>query len=216
MHVNRRDAGFTLIELLIAVSLLGVVTLALGNAVIGYVRTNDATTDRLLLSHDAQLASAYFAADVAAMGLRDYAAAGSTIPFLPSIQTNAPYDAGAVICGPATMPTATVRFLSDDWDTTASPAARRTTVVAYYLVGTGPIRELHRVRCAAGAVTEATVAHYVVASTVTVTCSPECGTTPAPETVTLKFSVARPPADPHEIELSDLYEIELSGQRRQT
>jgi prepilin-type N-terminal cleavage/methylation domain-containing protein len=207
MRMNSRDAGFTLIELLVAVTLLGVIVLALGNAVIGYVRTNDDTADRLLLSHDAQLASAYFASDVAALGLRDYTAtpsAGGTLPFLPSIQQNAAYDAGGMVCGTAATPNAVVRFLSDDWDAAASPPARRTDVVAYYLVA----GELHRLRCAGTASSDAVVAHYVVPATVAVTCSSTCDAASVPQTVTLSFTVTRPHADP--------YPIALSGQRRQT
>jgi prepilin-type N-terminal cleavage/methylation domain-containing protein len=210
-RLNQCDAGFTLIELLVAVTLLGVVMLALGNAVIGYVRTNDATTDRLLLSHDAQLSSAYFAEDVAAVGLRDYAGtpgAGGTLPFLPSIQTNAAYDAGGVVCGTTGTPVAVVRLLSDDWDAAASPPVRRTNVVAYYLVTAGSVSELHRLRCAGAARSEATVAHYVHPTTVAVTCSSACDAATVPQTVTLRFTVTRPHADP--------YPIVLSGQRRQT
>ena len=205
--MSRRDAGFTLIELLVAVTLLGVIVLALGNAVIGYVRTNDATTDRLLLSHDAQLASAYFAEDVAAVGLRDYATSGT--PFLPSIQENAAYDAGEVICGTATTPVSVVRFLSDDWDGTASPPVRRTDVVAYYVKASGSVRELHRLRCAGAVTSDVTVAHYIDPTiTVVATCSSACGGTAVPQTVTLTFTVTRPHADP--------YPIVLSGHRRQT
>jgi prepilin-type N-terminal cleavage/methylation domain-containing protein len=207
-RLNRCEAGFTLIELLVAVTLLGVIVLALGNAVIGYVRTNDYTTDRLLLSHDAQIAAAYFADDVAAVGLRDYAAtpaAGGTLPFRPSIQKDAAYDAGGVVCGTPTTPVAKVRFLSDDWDATVSPPARRTDVVAYYLVA----GELHRLRCAGTAVSDAIVAHYVDPTiTVEVTCSSTCDAAAVPQTVTLSFTVTRPHADP--------YPITLSGQRRQT
>jgi len=208
--MNQRDAGFTLIELLVAVTLLGVIVLALGNAVIGYVRTNDVTADRLLLSHDAQIASAYFAGDVAAVGLRDYSVSGT--PFLPSIQLNAAYDAGGVVCGDAaTTPVAVVRFLSDDWDSSVSQPVRHTDVVAYYLVAS----ELHRLRCAGGAESDAIVAHFVHPDSVAVTCSSACDAAPVPQTVTLRFTVIRPyfdPSDPN----ADPYEIVLSGQRRQT
>ena len=86
------EAGFTLAELLMAVVIIAVIAVPLGNAVIGFLRNTDATSDRLALSHDEQISAAYFAADVAAIGLRDYDAPTdetTTTPFLPSIELNA-------------------------------------------------------------------------------------------------------------------------------
>jgi len=194
----KRDAGFTLVELLVTIAIIGVIAVPLGNVVIGFLRNHQATSDRLALSHDAQISAAYFAADVAGVGVRDY----STSPpgFLSSIQENAAYNAGGKVCGTAVTPQAKVRFLSDAWDSAGTVS---TVVVAYYLEGT----ELHRLKCAGASVTDATIAHNVNAATLTVTCSSACTSTTVPSTVTLAFSVTTPSSDP--------YQITLIGQRRQ-
>ena len=200
MQLNRRDEGFTLIELLIAVVILGAIMLPLGNAIIGVLRNSAATSDRLALSHDAQISAAYFARDVAAVGVHDYAVSGA--PFKASIQLNAAWNAGGQTCGTATTPVALVRFLSDDWN--AATAQVSTDVVAYYVDGS----ELHRLRCTASGVSNATLAHYVDPTTPAVSCSSQCDAAAVPQQVTLTFTVTKPAADP--------YQITLNGQRRQT
>jgi prepilin-type N-terminal cleavage/methylation domain-containing protein len=60
----RDDTGFTLIEVLIAVSILGVIVLALGAAFGVGVRGLDSTSNRLVSSNDAQFVSNYFPPDV--------------------------------------------------------------------------------------------------------------------------------------------------------
>jgi prepilin-type N-terminal cleavage/methylation domain-containing protein len=205
-----RDEGFTLIELLIALAILGLIAFPLANAVIGYVRNSDATTDRMALSHDAQISAAYFARDVAGVGLRDLTAAptaGGSIPFKNSIQLNAAYDAGGLICGSATTPTARVRFLSDDWDSATSPATQSRRIVAYYLASTGTVGSLHRLLCAGGAVTDVVIAHNVDPATLAVNCSSACESSTVPQTVTLAFSATLPTVG--------AYPITLAGQRRQ-
>jgi prepilin-type N-terminal cleavage/methylation domain-containing protein len=205
-----RDEGFTLIELLVAVTILGVIAFPLANAVIGYLRNSDATTDRMALSHDAQISAAFFSRDVAGVGLRDLAAApaaGGTVAFKSSIQLNAAYDAGGLLCGSAATPTAQVRFLSDDWDSTTSPATRSSRIVAYYLTSTTTVGSLHRLSCAGSAVTDVVIAHYVDPATLSVTCSTSCASSTVPQTVTLAFSATRPTVG--------AYPITLAGQRRQ-
>jgi prepilin-type N-terminal cleavage/methylation domain-containing protein len=205
------DAGFTLIELLVVAVILAVIALPLGNAVIGYFRSSDATADQLALSHDAQISAAYVARDVAAVGLRDNTAtgAGGTIPFKTSIQLDAVYNAGGFVCGTAATPTAKIRLLSDDWDATTVPATLHTQIVAYYLTASGSVSSLHRLRCAGGASTDLVIAHNVDPATFAVTCtSPSnCDTSAVPQTVTLAFSVTRPSSTP--------YRIALTGHRRQ-
>jgi prepilin-type N-terminal cleavage/methylation domain-containing protein len=205
-----RDAGFTLIELLVAITILAVIAVPLGNAIIGYLRNSAATTDRLALSHDAQISAAYFARDVAAAGVRDYTVSGA--PFVASIQLDAAYNASGRTCGTAATPVAKVRFLSDDWDTSTGTPVVRTAIVAYYLTTTGAVRELHRMKCVASAtpVADVIIAHFVDPSTLTVACtSPTaCDTAAVPQKVTLAFAVTTPSVG--------AYPISLTGQRRQT
>lgn len=213
MHVTERparDAGFTLVELLLVVVILGVIMVPLSNVVIGALRHQQSTQDRMALSHDAQISAAYFAQDVATVGVRNYSAApppSSSLPFLASVQVDAAFNAGGRVCGSAATPTAKVRFLADNWDSTASPATVAVDVVAYYLAGT----ELHRAKCLAGSATPASdvvLAHNVDPSTLTVTCSSQCDAATVPQQVTLAFSVTAPTVG--------AYPITLNGQRRQS
>ena len=208
-HSRPGDAGFTLVELLLVIAILGVITVPLGNVVIGMLRNHQATADRLALSHDAQIAAAYFAQDVATVGVRDYTVpppANSSPPYRPSIQLDAGYDAGGTACGTAATPAAKVRFLADDWDGAGTPPTVATDVVAYYLAGS----ELHRMKCIGSAtpVSDVVLAHYVDPATLAVTCSSTCDAAVVPQQVTLSFSVTTPTVG--------AYPITLNGQRRQT
>ena len=60
----RDDGGFTLVELLISIVILGIIMTALVGAIVVGLKTTSATQDELTVSHDAQIASAYFAKDV--------------------------------------------------------------------------------------------------------------------------------------------------------
>lgn len=205
----RDDAGFTLIELLIVIALLGVVAAPLAAVVMTSIRSTDETSARLVLSHDAQQSAAFFAQDVAAFGLRDYSGqvANGTVPFFPSLQLDAAYDAGGHTCGTAATPVSLLRLLSDDWDSSGASPVRRTAVVAYYLTPSG---ELHRMKCVGTPVpdSDAVIAHNAVPATAVVTCSSSCTATPVPQQVKLAFTVTTESADP--------YAITLEGQRRQT
>ncbi|MEU4253812.1 prepilin-type N-terminal cleavage/methylation domain-containing protein [Amycolatopsis sp. NPDC026612] len=208
MLSRRSDAGFTLVELLIVIVILGVVAAPIANAVIVSIKNTDATSARLAVSHDAQQSSAFFAQDVAAVGLRDYSGqvANGQVPYSPSIQLGAAYDSGGQVCGTAATPVSVVRLLSDDWDTSTPSATRRTALVAYYLAGT----ELHRLRCLGSAtpVADSVVAHNVAPGTPAVTCSSACADAAVPLWVKLTFTAVARNADP--------YPITLFGQRRQT
>lgn len=212
MLSRRPDAGFTLVELLIVVVLLGVVVAPAATAVVTSIRTSDATSARLELSHDAQQSAAFFTQDVAMTGLRDYSGqiANGAVPFSPSVQLDAAYDAGGQVCGTAATPVSVLRLLSDDWDTSTPAATRRTAVVAYYLTGT----ELHRLRCLASApVSDAVVAHYAYIdfsdpANPPVTCSSTCTAVDVPQWIKLTFTAKTDGADP--------YSITLFGQRRQS
>jgi prepilin-type N-terminal cleavage/methylation domain-containing protein len=206
-----RDAGFTLIELLVVIAILGVIAVPISGAIIAYLRNSDTTSARMALSHDAQISAVYVARDVAGLGLRDLTSAGAngTVPFKSSIQLDAAYNQGGFVCGTSATPTAKIRLLADDWDTTTSPATRSTRIVSYYLVPAGTVSLLHRLLCAGGTTTDIVVAHNIDPSTFTVTCgSPAtCDGTSVPQTVTLAFSVTLPADGP--------YPVTLTGQRRQ-
>jgi len=210
---SRSDAGFTLIELLIVIVLLGVITVPLAAVVVAFSRNSAATADRLAVSHDAQVAGAYLARDVAGVGLRDYTAASApsaSLPFKPSIEPGAAYNVGGRTCGTSATPTAAVRFLADDWDTSTSPATLRTDIVAYYLAaGLGGRLALHRMKCAGSAtpIADATIAHNVDPGSLAVSCSSACAAATLPQSVTLAFTVSTPrvPATT----------VTLTGQRRQ-
>jgi hypothetical protein len=186
----------------------------LAGVIIAFIRNTDATSDRLSLSHDAQISAAYFARDVASAGLRDYTAppdANGSPAYLSSIQLNASYDAGGQVCGTPATPAAAIRFLGDDWDSTGATPVRRTVIVAYLLVpATGGLSDLHRIRCV-GSTTPAfdlIVAGDVDPATMAVSCSTPCTAATVPQQVTLTFSVTRPSVG--------AYRIVLTGQRRQT
>lgn len=206
---SRAEGGFTLVELMVAIAILGVITVPLAGVVLSALRNQQATADRLALSHDAQISAAYFAADIGAVGVRDYtspAPAGSSQPFQPSIQLGAAYNAGGRVCGTAATPVAALRLLADDWNGSASPPTVGVQVVAYYLAGSA----LHRIKCTGTATPESDVvlAHNVDAATLAVTCSSTCTAAAVPQQVTLAFTVRAPATTP--------YQITMTGQRRQT
>jgi prepilin-type N-terminal cleavage/methylation domain-containing protein len=206
------DSGFTLIELLITVAILAVIAVPVGNLIISMVRNERATSDRVALSHAAQISAAYFAHDVASVGVRDYTAAttNGNLPFKTSIQLNAAYNAGGVVCGTAATPPAIVRFLSDEWNTSTPTPTVSTAVVAYYVQDT----ELRRLECGPSPRPEAVLAHHVDPTTLALSCSSTCTATDAsghailPQQVRLSFAVTKPSVG--------AYQINLNGQRRQT
>lgn len=65
--VAGREGGFTLVEILVAVSVMGVISLALASAFHAGFRGSETTQQRTSESSDAQLASAYLSNDVQSM-----------------------------------------------------------------------------------------------------------------------------------------------------
>jgi prepilin-type N-terminal cleavage/methylation domain-containing protein len=213
MHVGSRagrDDGLTLIEVLIVVVILGVIVAPLTAGIIAFLRNTDATTNRMAESHDAQIASAYFAQDVQNIGVRNWTAA--PYPTAQSIELNAPAAGGLYPCGSGSN--ALVRFAWDD-PAVGPPGVRR---VSYVVQVVGSERQLHRVACdSAGAVTsDIVVAHNVDNGTAPViTCKTTagaalaCDTAALPATVTLTLTLQTPAN-------SSPFTVTLVGQRRQT
>jgi prepilin-type N-terminal cleavage/methylation domain-containing protein len=201
MRLNRNEAGFTLIELLLVIVILGIIAVPLSGVVLGYLRNSDATTARMTESRDAQFSAAYFAQDVASMGVRS---ATSPYPLVQSVDdTNAgtwPYP-----CGTASI-TTVVRFA---WDDYAAPGSATQIRVAYVRDGT----ELHRLTCAGSAtpVSDVVVAHSLnPVSPPVLTCWTTCTSAAVPSRVTMSLSIKDPK------NAGAAYVVNLTGQRRQT
>lgn len=200
------DAGFTLVELIMAIAIIGVITVPLGDVVLGFLKNTDATTARLLESHDVQIASAYWAQDVASVGTRDPAYA-----LTPYVESGVAYDSGLYPCGPEGTPIAIARLAWDDFD---GAGEARVVRVAYFRQGT----ELHRLRCNGSSVkvSDVILAHNLdpnpdPLTPPMVTCTPACTTEPAmPTTVTLNLTLKGPNSG------DAAYNVALTGQRRQS
>jgi prepilin-type N-terminal cleavage/methylation domain-containing protein len=207
---RRDDRGFTLIELLVAIVIIGIIAAPLGNVMIGYLRNTDATTARLSESHDAQIAAAYFAQDVASVGVHDRT--DTAYALQQSIEQNASPASGLYPCGGSTLPNAVVRMAWDDFinGAAADPMQMR---VAYVLETSAGKTELHRITCAdnANIKSDTVLAHNVVSASAA--CSSTCSGTGAsvPQTVTLTLTIRAAKSNA----VTD-YAVDLTGQRRQT
>jgi prepilin-type N-terminal cleavage/methylation domain-containing protein len=196
------DRGLTLIELLVTITILGIIVVPLTEALSGYFRNTDATTNRLSLSHDAQISAAYFAQDVASMGRRDWTA--TDFPPLPSFYLTTAVDP----CGAGDQ--LVMRLLRDD-PTAANVTPTPVLRVAYWVKTVGGQKQLHRVGCnASGTVTsDAVVAHNLFSFTVG--CPPAtCADATTPQAVRLTL-VLRSPTNG-----TDSLTVTLDGQRRPT
>jgi prepilin-type N-terminal cleavage/methylation domain-containing protein len=210
---SRDDAGFTLVELLVTIVVLGIIIAPLSAVILTYLKNTDATTARMSESHDAQLATSYFAQDVQSVGVRaPYVTTGEP-PFVQSIETGAPAGGGLYPCGAAGTPAAVVRFAWDDF-ADATAASRTQARVAYVVEGS----ELHRIRCVGSAApVDIVIAHNLVAPSATVSCANASGTPMSctaptlPSTVSLVLTIQDPDSGS-----SSPYEVTLTGQRRQT
>jgi prepilin-type N-terminal cleavage/methylation domain-containing protein len=205
--VKRSEAGFTLIEMLVAIVIMGVVSIPLGNAMISYLRNTATTGARIGESHDAQISSAYWAQDIASIGVRDgYDSIAKTFPLQQSVNTSYP----------CVLPTGSSTLVVLAWDQTDAAGAVSPVRVAYVTRAGGT--ELYRQQCTgstpdAGAV----LAHELDPATPPVlvcdgsggsTCTGSDGAVPARISLTLRIKDPSGKGQP--------YSVVLSGQRRQS
>ncbi len=207
MRVSRGEGGVTLTEILVAVVVLGIIIFPLANAVIGFIRLTDQASGQLKESHDAQLATAYFAQDVESLGTRDWTA--YPYPLRPSVELGAPATGGLYPCGPAGLPAAVIRMAWDDPDTVSGTRVIR---VAYVVMTVGAQRQLHRIVCAGPGppVSEVVLAHDLDTVAPAVTCSTPCTGPGVPATIRLTLTIRDPTNS------SAAYTVDLRGQRSQT
>jgi hypothetical protein len=182
-----------------------VISLPLANVIIGGLHNTQETRERMELAHDAQISAAYFAQDVAAVGIRDYETAN--FPTKTSVQLGAAYNQGGYSCGTAGV-TSLVRLLADSWDYAGGSPAGTVTVTAYYLKG--GTSELHRMKCVGGddtPVSDVVLAHNVT-GTPAIACSSTCDSASVPQRITLSLTVDAPAVAAQD--------VVLTGQRRQS
>jgi prepilin-type N-terminal cleavage/methylation domain-containing protein len=203
------ERGVTLIEVLIAVVIIGVITVPLGNAIFGFIRLSDQTNQRLTESQDAQIAGTYFAQDVQSLGVRDWT--GYPYPYRPSIEQNKAGDAGRYQCGGPEV--AIVRLA---WDDPFAVVGVPKVIRAAYVVRVADSqRQLHRIVCVD---TPTVVSDTIIARSLdpnqdpTVSCPPltDCTTATVPAKVNLTLAIRDPRDD------GAPWVIVLSGQRRPT
>lgn len=210
-RAGRRDAGergVTLVEVLVAITILVIIMVPLGNAMISFYRNSDETNGRLSESHDAQIAAAYFTQDVQSLGRRDYGVTGFGLQ--QSIEVSVASDGGLFPCAPGS-PEAVVRFL---WDDTTAGVVR----VSYVVQTVGTERQLHRITCiGSSAVSSDLVLAHNLDPSATVgppACATSCvggGGAPAvPQWVKLALTLKSPATTGAGLNVT------LVGQRRQT
>jgi prepilin-type N-terminal cleavage/methylation domain-containing protein len=223
----RRDGGFTLVEVLITVVIMGFITLPLGNLMVAFVRATTYTTARLNESHDAQVAAAYFAQDVASVGRRDPA----NDNLLQSVWQGATTSGAPYACVVPVGGTPVLLMAWDDftWDESTSKRVRSIVEVAYTAetasVGTGSEYRLVRRHCSALSTTTGTVSPdstFVLARSLSQRVPPTTSCSNLPLTLTLCTAAAVPNTITMVLKIQDAlntgsaYDVTLTGQRRQT
>ncbi|MEV8514983.1 prepilin-type N-terminal cleavage/methylation domain-containing protein [Dactylosporangium sp. NPDC051484] len=207
MRVRRDERGLTLVEVLVAIAILGIIIIPLGNALLSFIRNTDDTTRRLSESHDAQIMAAYFAQDVQSVGVRDWEKDGFPLKqsIFPNVDYNSlAYNSPADKCGADDTPKAVVGFAWNNRGTS------ETVRVSYVVKTVGTERQLHRIRCVGSlAPVNIVLARNVVDATPP-DCSAVCSAAPkVPQSVTLTVTIKASGGQQPLI-------VTLTGQRRQT
>jgi prepilin-type N-terminal cleavage/methylation domain-containing protein len=198
-RLRNGEAGFTLIELIVVIVILGVITVPLSSFVVSAFENTTQNQQRLSVSHDIQITSAYFSQDVANTGLRT----GTAYTPAQSIWVNsAPPPCATGLAN------AVVLFEWDDWADT-NGIGTRTTDSAAYVVENG---DLHRVACSDTTLSsDVTVAHNYVSGSASLACSPTaCTNSTPPTTVALTIQIKAAANDTSGTTTT------LTGQRRQS
>lgn len=198
MRLRRGSDGFTLVELLVAIVILGIITVPLTSVVIGFFRSADTTTARLIESHDVQIASAYWAQDVASIGMRigpgESGFEATPYALKPSVAVGTDSSLSGLTPCPATG-TPIVRLA---WDDFSLSGVKTIVQVAYVL---NPQTELHRIRCDGSVVSSDVTLTHDLSTPPVVACSTA--------TCTLPLKIKDPDSD-------SAYDVTLTGQRRQS
>jgi prepilin-type N-terminal cleavage/methylation domain-containing protein len=203
MRMRRREDGFTLIELLIAIVIIGIISLPLGNAVESYFINTSTTTARLNASHDAQIAAAYWQQDAASLGVRSstYNESTKTFDLQPSMN----------LAFPCSLPAGSTKLVVLAWNQYDTDGNATTIKVAYATSGT----KLLRLQCTNSTPGDTTtLTHYLSATPL---CSADGGAfgtctliTGTPDSLSLMLTIQDPSGKDQPFPLT------LNGQRRQT
>jgi len=215
-RIRRNDNGLTLPELLVAIAIMGIIILPLGDALIGYLRHSDETTRRLGESHDAKHIAAYFSGDVQNLGIR-----ATTAPY--DLQQSVSVNTADLGCN-ATRPVGTpqpIVLVKLGWhDHTTATGAPSVVVVNYYRIEVADgADELWRRTCrGTSLVTLSLDSDFIVVHNVNPDLAPTVACNPAPcngvgagvpRQITLSLSIHNPDSQSTPLSLT------LIGQRRQ-
>ena len=219
ISTKNRPIGFTLVELLVVVVILGIIVLPLTTVLISFFVNSATTTARVQVSHDEQIATGYFAQDVAAVGIRDTVSLTAS----QSVWSASPFPS-PTYCGAGLGTTVVLLAWNDvSWNVVNSSPDVSVKSAAYVVESSGGQNSLHRIFCTASSVsaTQTTVSDIVIASNLTtpgpsVVCTgtgcPTSGGPTVPTSITLKLNLkSTNPGD-----RGATLPVSLVGQRRQS